>query len=80
MGLRLRLKAAFDISPFHPQVQVILRALKTYGMIVADNGSSWFITGEMNPRWDNDILDELKTVAGAHFEAVDTGPIITPRR
>jgi len=80
MGLRLRLKAAFDISPFHPQVQVILRALKAYGMIVADNGSNWFITGEMNPRWDNEILDELKTVAGGHFEAVDTGPIITPRR
>lgn len=80
MGLRLRLNAAFDISHFHPQVQVILRALKTYGMIVADNGSRWFITGELNPRWDNEILDELKTVAGEHFEAVDSGPIVTPRR
>jgi hypothetical protein len=78
MGLRLRLNTHFDISGFHPQVQVILRALKTYGMIVADNGSSWFITGELNPRWDNEILDELKTVAGSHFEVVDTGPIIKP--
>ncbi len=68
----------FDISGSHPQVQVILRTLKTYGMIVADNGSSWFITGELNPRWDNEILDELKTVAGSHFEVVDTGPIIKP--
>jgi hypothetical protein len=78
MGLRLRLKAGFDISGFHPQVQVILRALKTYGMIVADNGSSWFITGELNPLWDNEILDQLKTVAGGNFEVVDTGPIVTP--
>ncbi len=78
MGLRLRLKQGFDISPFHPQVQVILRALKTYGMIVADNGSSWFITGERNPLWDNEVLDQLKTVAGSNFEVVDTGPIVTP--
>jgi hypothetical protein len=78
MGLRLRLKAGFDVSRFHPQVQVILRALKTYGMIVADNGSSWFITRELNPLWDNEILDEFKTVAGSHFEVVDTGPITTP--
>jgi hypothetical protein len=78
MGLRLRLKASFDISGFHPQVQVILRALKRYGMIVADNGSSWFITGELNPAWDNEILDQLKTVSGSQFEVVDTGPITTP--
>jgi hypothetical protein len=78
MGPRLRLEAGFDISRFHPQAQVILRALKTYGMILADNGSSWFITGERNPLWDNDILDELKTVAGSNFEVVDTGPITTP--
>jgi hypothetical protein len=80
MGLRLRLKASFDISRFHPQVQVILRALKTYGMIVADNGSSWFITGALDPRWDNEILDGLKTIAGTNFEVVDTGPIVTPKR
>jgi len=78
MGLRLRLQAGFDVSGFHPQVQVILRALKKYGMIVADNGSSWFITGELNPLWDNEVLDQLKAVGGGNFEVVDTGPIVTP--
>jgi hypothetical protein len=78
MGLRLRLRADFAISGFHPQVQVILRALKRYGMIVADNGSRWFITGALDPRWDNEILDELKTVDSVHFEVVDTGPVVTP--
>ena len=78
MGLRLRLKASFDVSTFHPQIQVILRALQKYGMIVADNGSNWYITGELNPLWDNDILDQLKTVAGSNFEVVDTGPVVTP--
>lgn len=78
MGLRLRLKASFDISGFHPQVQVVLRALKKYGMIVADNGSRWFITGAMDPRWDDSILDQLKTVSGGNFEIVDTGEVIVP--
>ena len=77
MGLRLRLKASVDISGFHPQVQVILRALQRYGMIVADNGSSWFITGELNPLWNNSILDQLKTVSGQSFEVVYTGEIVT---
>ncbi len=78
MGLRLRLRADFDISGFHPYVQVILRALKQYGMIVADNGSDWFITGALDPRWDNTILDQLKTVSGSNFEVVYTGPVVTP--
>ena len=74
MGLRLRLKSNFDISGFNPQAQVILRALKKYGMIVADNGSNWLITGGLDPRWNNEILDQLKTVSGSSFEAVYTGP------
>jgi hypothetical protein len=78
MGLRLRLKAGFDVSGFHPHVQVILRALQRHGMIVADNGSSWFITGAPDPRWDDEILDQLKTVGGGNFEAVYTGPVVTP--
>jgi hypothetical protein len=78
MGLRLRLRAGYDVSRFHPQVQVVLRALKRYGMIVADNGSSWFITGALDPRWDNEILDGIKTVGSEHFEVVDTGPVTTP--
>ena len=75
MGLRLRLRAGFDISHFTGQSRVILEALKQYGMIVADNGSSWFITGAADPRWNDDDLNQLKTVPGSAFEAVDTGPV-----
>ncbi len=75
MGLRLRLKPGFDISGYHGQARVILEALKTYGMIVADNGSSWFITGATDSRWNDDDLDQLKTVPGSAFEAVTTGSI-----
>ena len=77
MGLRLRLKASYDVSGYTGQARVILEALKRYGMIVADNGSSWFITGASDPRWDDTDLDQLKTVPGAAFEAVYTGEIIT---
>ena len=56
MGQRFRLRADFDISGFSPEVQVILQAFKTYGIILADNGSSWFISGVPDERWDNDVL------------------------
>ncbi|HEX5586996.1 MAG TPA: hypothetical protein VFZ17_06785 [Acidimicrobiia bacterium] len=75
MGLRFRLKASFDTSQFAGQSRVILEALKKYGMIVADNGSNWFITGAQDARWNDDDLNQLKTVPGAAFEVVDTGPI-----
>jgi hypothetical protein len=75
MGLRFRLKAGFDISGFSPANQVILKALKKYGMLVADNGSNWFISGAPDPRWDDDDLHALATVTGDDFEAVETGPI-----
>ncbi|MFN2581701.1 MAG: hypothetical protein ABR498_03050 [Candidatus Dormibacteria bacterium] len=75
MGLRLRLKASFDLSPYHGETLVILTALKKYGMIVADNGSSWFISGATDPRWNDTDLDELKGVPGNAFEAVQTGAI-----
>ncbi len=78
MGLRLRLKAGYDISRFHGQARVILDALKRYGMIVADNGSSWFISGATDPGWDDEDLNQLKTVPGSAFEVVDTGPILHP--
>ncbi len=71
MGLRFRLKASFDISPFPADVQVILKALKKYGMIVADNGSSWYLSGQPDERWDNDSLHTLHQVLGSNFEAVD---------
>jgi len=77
MGLRLRLKADYDISAFPPQAQVILTALKKYGMIMADNGGDWYISGAPNSKWDDDALNTLKGVKGSAFEVVDTGPIIT---
>lgn len=76
MGLRLRLKAGFDISGFTPEVQVILRALKTYGMILADNGSAWYLSGVPDERWNNDHLHELGRVPGAAFEAVDESALM----
>jgi hypothetical protein len=75
MGMRFRLKASYSLSRFHGQALVILKALKQYGMIVADNGSSWFITGAADPRWNDDDLGQLKTVPGSAFEAIKTGKI-----
>ncbi len=72
MGLRVRLKADFDISGFSPDVQVILQALKTYGMMVADNGSDWYVSGAPDPRWSDDDLHELSQVKGSDFEVVDS--------
>jgi hypothetical protein len=77
MGLRLRLKANYDISGFAPQLQVILTALKHYGLILADNGGNWYITGAHDTRWNISDFDPLKSVPGSAFEAVDTGPIVT---
>jgi hypothetical protein len=75
MGLRLRLSARFDLALYHGEVRVILEALKRYGLIVADNGSPWFITGAPSPQWNEESLNELKNVPGSAFEAVETGPI-----
>jgi hypothetical protein len=72
MGLRLRLKASFDTSGFPRQARIVLAALKRYGMIVADNGSSWFVSGAPDPHWSNDELHTLGRVQGSTFEVVDT--------
>jgi hypothetical protein len=72
MGLRVRLKASFDMSGFTPRVQVILRAMQRYGMILADNGSPWYFSGSADTRWDDDELNQLKTLHGSDFEVVDT--------
>jgi hypothetical protein len=72
MGLRLRLKASMDISRFSPTNRVILTALKRYGMIVADNGSSWFLSGAPDDRWNNDDLHALGAISGSEFEVVNT--------
>jgi hypothetical protein len=71
MGLRLRLKASVDISRFPRMDRVILQALKTYGMIVADNGSPWFISGVPSAYWNNSVLHDLTSITGSDFEAVD---------
>ena len=75
MGMRVRLKAPFNISTFTPHIQVILKALKKYGMFVADNGSNWFISGSPDSRWDDGELDQLKTIAGSNFEVVKMGTV-----
>ncbi len=72
MGLRLRLKASFDVRGFPPQARIVLAALKRYGMIVADNGTSWYVTGAPDPGWRNDDLHTLGRVKGSDFEVVDT--------
>jgi len=76
MGQRFRLKAGFDISPFPAEVQVILRALKKYGMMLADNGSAWYISGAPDARWNNTNLNTIKTVPGSAFEAVDVSSLM----
>ena len=70
MGMRVRLKASFDISGFSAHNQVILRALKKYGMFLADNGSDWFISGTHDTRWDDEDLNQLKSIKGRSFEVV----------
>jgi hypothetical protein len=77
MGLRFRLRGDYDIAGFHGQALEILRALRTYGMIVADNGSNWYISGAPDPRWDDDDLDQLKRVPGSALEVVRPGPLHT---
>jgi hypothetical protein len=76
MGLRLRLRSTFDISGYSPANQVILRALETYGMIVADNGSSWYISGAPDSRWSDDDLHNLTALHGADFEAIDESSLM----
>jgi hypothetical protein len=76
MGLRLRLKASFSLAGYRGEALVVLRALKRYGLIVADNGSSWYITGAPDPRWNDEDLNQLKSVPGSAFEAVRSGPIL----
>jgi hypothetical protein len=75
MGLRVRLKRDVDLSGFGPQSRVILRALKRYGMILADNGSQWYITGTPHPGWDDDDLHDLHRITGADLEVVDTSSL-----
>jgi hypothetical protein len=72
MGLRVRLKASFDMSDYSPRMRVILVAMQRYGMILADNGSPWYFSGVSDIRWDDEELNELKRLRGSDFEVVDT--------
>ena len=76
MGIRVRLKASFDTSGFSPTNQIILEGLKRYGMMLADNGSPFFLVGAPDRRWDNDDLHDLRQVAGSDFEVVDVSSLM----
>jgi hypothetical protein len=77
MGMRVRLKGSYDLSGFPRPAQVILTALKTYGMFLADNGGDWFLSGTPNRRWDDRAIETLKRVKGRDFEVVRMGEIVT---
>ena len=77
MGMRVRLKASFDTSKFPRLSQVLLQGLKTYGMLLADNGGDWFVSGAPDARWDDEAISTLKRVKVRDFEVVDTGPLVT---
>ena len=76
MGLRLRLKAGYDISSYGPQSRVVLQAMKVYGIVLADNGSDWYISGTPDENWDNDDLHGLHSLPGSAFEVVDTSYLV----
>jgi hypothetical protein len=75
MGLRVRLKASVDISHLPPQARVVAQAMKTYGLILADNGSQWYVSGAPSPHWSNDQLHALGVLRGSDFEVVDTSSL-----
>ena len=77
MGMRVRLKASFDTSRFTGAARVILEGLKKYGLILADNGSDWFISGAPDDRWKHEELTPLRKVSGQDFEVIKMGPLTT---
>lgn len=76
MGARFRLRADFDLGPYSARTRTVLTAMKVYGLVLADNGSAWYFQGATSPRWPEELLDELKTVPAAAFEAVDTSSMM----
>ncbi len=77
MGMRVRLKASIDIASFPQSVRPVLKALQKYGMILADNGSDWFLSGSPDPRWNDDELNTMKRLKGHDFEVVQMGEMVT---
>ena len=78
MGLRVRLKSTFNTAGLSPTARVIAEALRRYGMILADNGSPWYVSGAPSPRWNNDALHALGRLTGADFEVVETSSLPQP--
>ena len=76
MGARFRLRASFDISHFRPDTQIVLRAMQHYGLILADNGSNWFFQGSADSNWDNNMLDELKSIPASQFDGIDESTLM----
>jgi hypothetical protein len=76
MGMRVRLRASFDLSQLSPQARVIGQALKTYGMILADNGSAWYVSGYSSSIFDDDDLRTLNRITGDDLEVVDTSGLV----
>jgi hypothetical protein len=77
MGLRLRLRPEVDITGFPPEVQVILTALKKYGMFLAGNGGDLYVSGAPDPGWNDTNLQTMEQLSGSDFEAIETGPLTT---
>jgi hypothetical protein len=77
MGMRLRLSSSFDTSTLTGQARVIAVAMQRYGLIVADNGSNWYFQGAPSSGWNDDDLNQLKSISGSNFEIVDTGPVLS---
>jgi hypothetical protein len=75
MGARFRLKASFPVAGYRADTRTVLRAMKRYGLVLADNGSPWFFQGTADDRWPGRLLDQLKTIPASAFEAVDTAPL-----
>jgi len=75
MGARFRLRADFPVRAYSPNARVVLRAMQQYGLVLADNGTSWYFQGTADERWPIELVDELKSIPAAAFEAVDTGPL-----
>jgi hypothetical protein len=77
MGMRVRLRASFDTTSFSPEVRVILRSMMRYGMLLADNGSGWFVSGAPDSRWNDTHLAELARVPSSAFDVVAMGAVVT---
>jgi hypothetical protein len=75
MGARFRLRSSFPTTGYSPEARTVIRAMKRYGLVLADNGSPWFFQGERNAHWPPSLVEELKTIPASGFVAVDPAPL-----